>query len=195
MSLRTLRPGQYAWAPHEPPFSLALELAKETQGAACMKGRGTAIDIGARSGTETAEILNEGLYAVAIECQPDEYVRLYAKWRLELNVSLFNLCAGNVGPKVSIIYNADGASTMVHDNAVGHSGERHRYLHSDRKGTPVIMMPLDQLIWGTPLPPTVGGSPATAPLAKAVQALVPPKLLHLPHPICAIKVDIQGFVS
>jgi hypothetical protein len=24
---------------------------------------------------------------------------------------------------------------------------------------------------------------------------VPPKLLHLPHPICAIKVDIQGFVS
>ena len=59
MSLRTLRPGQYAWAPHEPPFSLALELAKETQGAACMKGRGTAIDIAGRVGLEMAVIVVE----------------------------------------------------------------------------------------------------------------------------------------
>ena len=147
------------------------------------------------SGIETAEILNESMYAVAVECQPDEYVRLHEKWRLELNVSLFHVCAGNVGPKVSIIYNADGASTMIHENAVGHGGERYRYLRSPRKGTPVIMMPLDQLVWGAPLPPTVGGWPSTAPVAKAVQALVPPKLLNLPHPICAIKVDIQGFVS
>ena len=132
------------------------------------------------------------MIAIAVECQPDEYVRLHARWRLDRNVSLFNLCAGNVGPRVSVIYNADGASTMIHDNAVGHSGERRRYLHSDRKGTPVIMMPLDQLVWGGALP-AEAGQVRSAPSDTYVQALVPPRLDYLPHPICAVKVDIQGF--
>lgn len=195
---KALKAPYYGWAPHDPPFTLALQLAQQTQGAACEvrsdgARAGSAIDIGARSGTETSEILNASMYAIAIECQPDEYVRLHAMWRLNENVSLFHVCASNSGPSAGTIYNADGASTMIHANAVSHGGERIRYLHSERKTAPVIKLALDQLLWESPLPAEVGGRhllPSEAYVSKLRP--VTNKGTFQPHPVCAIKADIQG---
>ena len=183
--------GRLGWSPHEPPLSLALSLARMKPACSRSAKSASAMDLGARSGTETRQILNASFMAISVECQPDEYVRLHEMFRLTERVTLLNMCATNGrGPKVSILYNADGATTLVRQ-ALSHTGERKRHNAAARKMTPVISMPLDHLLWKTPLPPEEPGHSLSLPPSDTyVQALQQGG--GLPHPVCAIKVDVQG---
>ena len=157
---------------HVPPLSAALDFARFSK-PGCTQG-GSAIDVGARGGWETAEILSADFHAIAVECQPDEYVRLHERWRLNENVTLLNFCASNEGPGIRTLYNAEGATTLER-GTLNHRGERLRHKAAKRKSDPVIAMPLDKLIWQA-----MSNSDGLEPASNIV------------HPICVIKLDIQG---
>ena len=155
---------------HRPPLSAALDFARVTN-PACTVG-GSVLDVGARGAAETSEILSADYHAIAVECQPDEYVRLHQHWKYNSNVTLLNMCASNDGPEVKILYNAEGATTLQ-DGTLNHHGERLRHRAALRKTVPVIAMPLDMLLWH-----------------KGAAGLEPSK--ELVHPVCGVKVDVQG---
>lgn len=151
------------WGSHEPPFTAALALARATR-PGCTSGGG-AIDIGARGGEQTWEALSQGYHVIAVECQADEWWRLHQRWRLHDNVTLLHACASN-GEGVYMLHNADGGSSLV-PSSLRHAGEAARSRAFDKKREPVMAISLDRL------------------LSVAHEAVA--------HPICAVKVDVQGF--
>ena len=132
-----------------------------------------AFDVGARGAEETAMMLTKNFSTIAVECQAEEYIRIYQLLRYDPLLTLLNICASNKGPGLINVLNAEGATT-VEPSALRRHGEMARHRASKRKSEPVLSMPLDALIWHK----------------REDGAVVPAD--GLKHPVCAVKVDVQG---
>lgn len=135
---------------HTPPLSAVLDMARATL-PDCSTG-GTAIDVGARGAEETAQMLTANFSTLSIECQTEEFIRIYELLHLDNKLTLLNLCATSDGPAVKSLYNAEGATTLER-SALSRPGENRRHQAARRKIEPILSLPLDTLIWkpdGTP---------------------------------------------
>lgn len=119
-------------------------------------------------------MLSANFSTIAVECQAEEYIRIYQLLRYEQLLTLLNLCASNSEPGLINVLNAEGATTVERSALVRH-GEKARHRASKRKSEPVLSLPLDALVWRK---------------RESDGALVPNK--GLSHPVCAVKVDVQG---
>jgi FkbM family methyltransferase len=157
------------WGSHSTPFSAALDFARATK-PEC-KVDGTVLDVGARGGEQTYEALNASFARViAVECQADEWYRLRALWRNTPEVQLLHMCASDAA-ELKTLFNAEGATTLDYSQIAGHPGEMQRFRKGGRTTDTVVALPLDGLLW------TAKGVPSS----------------HLVGPLCALKVDVQGF--
>lgn len=153
---------------HFPPLSAVLQMARAMKPECASSG--TAIDVGARGAEETVEMLTANFSTISIECQAEEYIRIYELLRYDPKLTLLHLCASNHerGPSIVNVFNAEGATTLER-SALNRWGEMQRHRASKRKTEPVLSMPLDILVWRHAEPNS-----------------------GIEHPVCVIKVDVQG---